>query len=82
VAKPGIGSNQRASAERRVVAVAGASSGIGRSVAILGAHAGDELILIARRQQLLEDLAEEVVERRTTDAGGGNCLRKPVVVAA
>lgn len=81
--EPDVRSTKHASAKARVVAVIGASSGIGRSVALLGADAGDELILMARRKELLEGLAEEVAVRRTTATDGRDrALRKPVVVAA
>lgn len=87
MAEPIVRNTEPSNAVRRVVAVVGASSGIGRSIALLGADAGDDLVLMARRQPLLEFLAEEIAERRSTGSGGGrngpsNALHKPVVVAA
>lgn len=54
--------------EGKVVLVAGASSGIGRVLALKLAEAGASLIVTARRREKLETLAEEV-ERR-----GVQCL--------
>ncbi|CUR58477.1 putative Short-chain dehydrogenase/reductase SDR [metagenome] len=53
--------------------VTGASSGIGRAIALGLAREGVRLVVTARRHELLEELADEVVEM------GG---RRPVVVAA
>src|SRR5262245_5621332 len=44
----------------RVAIVTGASSGVGREVALLLARRGYHLVLISRRKQKLEDLAEEI----------------------
>ena len=41
--------------------VTGASSGIGREIAKCLASKGHDLILVARREGLLRDLAEELV---------------------
>lgn len=40
--------------------VTGASSGIGRSLAIMFARGGDDLVLVARREQALRELADEI----------------------
>jgi NADP-dependent 3-hydroxy acid dehydrogenase YdfG len=55
-------------ARKKVVAVIGASSGIGRSVALNRARVGDDLILVARRQPLLEELAREIMSERGSEA--------------
>src|SRR5688572_10116187 len=47
-------------AKKGVAIVTGASSGVGREIAILLARRGYHLILMARRQQKLEDLASEI----------------------
>src|SRR5262245_8133334 len=46
--------------KKGVAIVTGASSGVGREVALLLARRGYHLILMARRQQKLEDLAAEI----------------------
>lgn len=52
----------------KVVLVAGASSGIGRVLALKMAEEGAKLIVTARRREKLETLAEEIEKR------GGHCL--------
>jgi NADP-dependent 3-hydroxy acid dehydrogenase YdfG len=75
-----------AGAKGRVIAVVGASSGIGRSVAVFSAAAGDELVLVARRRPLLEKVAEEVAARRNKNGAaarsGPSGLGQPVIVVA
>lgn len=44
----------------RTTLVTGASSGIGKEIARYAAAAGDDLILVARREELLNDLAGEL----------------------
>src|SRR5262245_51816481 len=44
----------------KVIIVTGASSGIGRAVSLALAREHARLVLVARRQTLLESLAEEV----------------------
>ena len=43
----------------RVAVITGASSGFGKGTALAFAHAGASVVLAARREQLLEDLARE-----------------------
>jgi NAD(P)-dependent dehydrogenase (short-subunit alcohol dehydrogenase family) len=52
----------------RTVLITGASSGIGRDLALTFAKMGAKVALVARRQSLLESLAEEIT------AAGGNAL--------
>jgi len=52
----------------RVVLIVGASSGIGRAVALKLAAAGAKLVITARRGDRLDSLAAEIT------AGGGECL--------
>lgn len=55
----------------KVVAITGASSGIGRAAAQLLAASGASVVLGARRETVLEDLAEEIIA-----AGGKAAFRK------
>jgi NADP-dependent 3-hydroxy acid dehydrogenase YdfG len=72
--------------QARVVAIVGASSGIGQSIALLSAAAGDDLVLAARRKPLLEQVAEEVVAQRRVGREAGHTVpgerEEPVVVVA
>lgn len=52
----------------QVVLVTGASSGIGRAFALLLAERGAELVLLARSQEKLEQLASEVVAKGAAGA--------------
>jgi NADP-dependent 3-hydroxy acid dehydrogenase YdfG len=54
--------------ENRVFLIVGASSGIGRAVALKLADAGAKLVVTARRRDRLESLAAEITE------AGGECL--------
>jgi NADP-dependent 3-hydroxy acid dehydrogenase YdfG len=73
-------------AKARVIAVVGASSGIGRSVALFSAAAGDELVLVARRKPLLQGVTEEIAAQKDAGAGPGHhgpgSPHEPTVVAA
>lgn len=52
---------QKFSVEDHVTVVTGASSGIGRHMATVLAQAGARLLLVARRQEALDELAQEIV---------------------
>lgn len=54
--------------ERRVIAVTGASSGIGRELARRGAGRGYAIVAIARRKERLDELAREI------HTHGGACV--------
>ncbi|MDP9112035.1 MAG: SDR family NAD(P)-dependent oxidoreductase [Candidatus Eremiobacteraeota bacterium] len=54
--------------ERRVIAVTGASSGIGREIARRGAKRGYAIVAIARRKERLDELAREI------HTHGGACV--------
>jgi NADP-dependent 3-hydroxy acid dehydrogenase YdfG len=54
--------------QQKTILVTGASSGIGRAVAVLLGQQANRLIVTARRKELLDSLAQEI-----TDAGG-QCL--------
>jgi NAD(P)-dependent dehydrogenase (short-subunit alcohol dehydrogenase family) len=52
----------------KVILIAGASSGMGRALALRLAHEGAHLIVTARRKERLESLASDIVQH------GGQCL--------
>lgn len=54
--------------ENKVAVITGASSGIGACVARLFARHGAKLVIVARRQALIDELAGEI------NAGGGSCI--------
>jgi len=58
----------------KTVLVTGASSGIGRAIAVAMASAGAQVGLVARRRALLEVVADEIV------AGGGDAVVLPADV--
>src|SRR3546814_17443672 len=60
---------RNASNSRPVALVTGASSGIGRSLAMQLAERGHDLVLTARRLPLLEEAAEEIGK-----ATGAQCV--------
>lgn len=47
----------------QTVAITGASKGIGKSIALLMASAGANLVLMARTKDLLSDLQKEIIEK-------------------
>jgi short-subunit dehydrogenase len=55
-------------AEKRAIVITGASSGIGRALALAAARAGYRVLATARRAELLDDLAIEI------RASGGECV--------
>jgi short-subunit dehydrogenase len=61
--------------ENTVIAITGASSGIGRATALKFAERGARLVLIARREHALQQLAEECRRR------GGQAIASPADVA-
>lgn len=46
--------------DKKKIIVFGASSGIGRATAILLSKLGAQVVLVARRKELLQDVAEEM----------------------
>ena len=81
-----VGGGDAGGGGARVVAIFGASSGIGQSIALLSAAAGDELVLVARRKSLLESVAAEIVAQKSaggaTELRGPGASRQPAVVVA
>lgn len=65
--------------EIRVVAVVGASSGIGRDISMRRGTQGDALVLVARREGLLRELAREI-EKAPSSAE--RSIEAPLVIAA
>ena len=71
----------------RVVVITGASSGIGRATALKFAENGDNLVVAARRKNLLKDLVKECEELGTeavaveTDVADENSVEKLAKVA-
>jgi short-subunit dehydrogenase len=61
---------------QRTVLVTGASSGIGRSTALLAAEAGAKVILVARSQESLAEVVQEI------EAAGGQALAYPADLAS
>ncbi|WP_344790607.1 SDR family NAD(P)-dependent oxidoreductase [Gryllotalpicola daejeonensis] len=55
-------------AQKQVVVITGASSGIGRDAALRFARRGAQLVLVSRRGQVLEDVAAECVRKGAGDA--------------
>lgn len=60
----------------QVVLVTGASSGIGRACALLAAERGHHVVLVARRAEVLDEVAEEC-----RDAGAASALTEVADVA-
>ena len=54
---------KRFSVDGLVTVVTGASSGIGQHMASILAEAGASLVIVARRQQALDELASDIVSR-------------------
>lgn len=59
----------------KVIVITGASSGFGKGAALKFASAGAYVVLAARREQLLDDLAREC------EAAGGQALAVPTDVS-
>src|SRR5690606_27187097 len=66
--------SERESLRDRVAIVTGASSGIGAAVALAIGEAGGSVVLMARREDRLEDLAGRI------EAAGGRALVRPADV--
>jgi 3-oxoacyl-[acyl-carrier protein] reductase len=66
--------------ERRVAIVTGASRGIGRATAFLLAQAGRHVVVVARKADTLDEVAQQITsaggsaEVRTCDVGEGEAL--------
>jgi 3-oxoacyl-[acyl-carrier protein] reductase len=56
----------------QIAVVTGASSGIGKAIALSVAQHGAEVCLVARRRELLEDVAKQI---HTLGSRGHACLR-------
>lgn len=59
--------------EKKKIIVFGASSGIGRTTAILLSKLGAQTVLVARREKLLQNVADEM---EGIDFSGGVLLRR------
>ena len=57
-----------ATTNRGTVVVTGASSGIGREFALALGPSAQKLVLVARREDRLRDLAAEIIERNDNAA--------------
>lgn len=66
----------------RVVAIVGASSGIGRALALRCGQRGDALVLTARRAELLGELAAELAAGRRDSPDRTECLTSDVRAAS
>lgn len=66
----------------RVVAIVGASSGIGRALALRCGQRGDALVLTARRAELLGELAAEIAAGRKDSPDRTECLTSDVRAAS
>ncbi|MFT6399453.1 MAG: FlaA1/EpsC-like NDP-sugar epimerase, partial [Bradymonadia bacterium] len=62
---------QRMNLDGKVVLITGASSGLGREIALSLSHRSVKLVVTARRENLLQELAAEV------EANGSECLVCP-----
>ena len=60
----------------QVIVITGASSGFGKGTALELAHEGATVVLAARRDELLDDLAQEC------EAAGGTALVVPTDVSS
>ena len=56
-------SSENRKLEGKIAIVTGASSGIGRAIAIALSHAGAKVALAARRMERLEEINKEIVEQ-------------------
>ena len=61
----------------KVVAITGASSGLGKQMAEGYAECGADLVLLARRVERLEESAAELIEKYGIDFSQGYLFAKP-----
>ena len=60
------------------MAIVGASSGIGRALALRCGQLGDALVLAARRRDLLDELAAEIAAERKGTPDKTACIASDV----
>jgi NAD(P)-dependent dehydrogenase (short-subunit alcohol dehydrogenase family) len=65
--------NMHISLENRVALITGASQGLGKAMAERFATSGADVVLLARRQHLLDELADDLVKRTGRKVKGYSC---------
>lgn len=61
------------SLENRVALITGASQGLGKAMAERFANSGADVVLLARRQHLLDELADDLIKRTGKKVKGYSC---------